>query len=387
VVEVGGAGIDLIRSSVNRTLGANIENLTLIGAAISGTGNSLNNVMVGSNGANIMRGLRGVDMLLGNGGNDRLDGGFGNDRMTGGSGNDTYFVDSTGDRAIEGLRGGTDIVFSAVTFTLGPYVENLALISGAIDGTGNGLGNVITGNDTKNILRGLGGDDVMFGREGKDVLVGGSGNDTYIAVCPCDTFVEVAGEGTDLVRSSVTFSLGPTPHIENLTLIGADAINGSGNGTDNVITGNGSNNRLEGFEGADTLAGGAGADVVVGGAGRDRLAGGAGADIFCFNSVGDSPASGPSPTATDTILDFSQIDLDRMDLSAIDADTTSGNESFTFVGTNAFSGAAGELRYEPQLIAGIQFTLVEADINGDQDADMHMLVRGELTLADADFVL
>jgi Ca2+-binding RTX toxin-like protein len=82
-------GIDLVQSSVTRTLSTNIENLTLTGAGtINGTGNALANVITGNTAGNILSGLDGNDTLIGNTGNDVLDGGAGNDRLVGGYGHD-----------------------------------------------------------------------------------------------------------------------------------------------------------------------------------------------------------------------------------------------------------------------------------------------------------
>jgi Ca2+-binding RTX toxin-like protein len=83
-------------------LGEHLENLTLTGTeAIDGTGNELNNAIVGNSVGNVLSGLGGNDSLSGSVGDDTLDGGAGNDRMTGGQGNDTYRL---------GLGSGADIV-------------------------------------------------------------------------------------------------------------------------------------------------------------------------------------------------------------------------------------------------------------------------------------
>ena len=126
VTEALNAGIDTVQSAINYTLGANLENLELTGSAnLNGTGNGLNNSITGNSGNNLLSGLAGDDTLNGGGGNDTLDGGLGIDAMTGGLGDDTYVVDNLGDSVVENVNAGTDLVQSAVSFTLGANVENL----------------------------------------------------------------------------------------------------------------------------------------------------------------------------------------------------------------------------------------------------------------------
>ena len=111
------------------------------------------------------------------------------------------------------------------------------------------------------VLRGLAGNDALIGGSGNDLLdggagsdtmVGGLGNDTYVVDAAGDSVTENANEGTDTVQSSLAFTLGA--NVENLTLTGTAAINGTGNALDNVLTGN---------SGANTLAGSAGNDTYV----------------------------------------------------------------------------------------------------------------------------
>jgi Ca2+-binding RTX toxin-like protein len=114
------------------------------------------------------------------GGNDLLDGGTGADTLHGGAGDDTYIVDNAGDKVIEHANQGVDLVEASVSFAIGANVENLTMIgAGNINGTGNGLANVITGNGGNNVLSGLGGDDRLVGGLGIDTLTGGSGKDTF----------------------------------------------------------------------------------------------------------------------------------------------------------------------------------------------------------------
>ena len=309
VTELADEGTDAVQSLVDYTLTANVENLTLTGtAAISGTGNELNNVITGNAAGNTLRGLAGndtlrggleVDSLEGGEGNDRLDGGAGADQLAGGLGNDVYLVDEAGDVVTELADEGTDTVQSLVDYTLIANVENLTLTGiAAISGTGNELNNVITGNAAGNLLRGLGGNDtlrggleadVLEGGEGNDrldggagadQLAGGAGNDVYVVDEAGDAVTELADEGTDTVQSLVDYTLGA--NLEYLTLTGTAATSGTGNELNNVITGNVAGNTLHGLGGNDTLRGGLEADTLEGGVGNDRLEGGAGADTYLF---------------------------------------------------------------------------------------------------------
>ncbi|CUQ68183.1 calcium-binding protein [Candidatus Nitrospira inopinata] len=297
-------GVDLVVSSVSFTLGPNVEHLTLIGTAnLNGTGNELNNV------------------LIGNSGNNTLNGGSGADRMEGGAGDDTYIVDHVGDRVIEtvaGSAGGVDLVVSSVSFTLGPNVEHLTLTGTAnINGTGNGLDNILTGNSGNNVLLGLAGNDTLHGGDGDDVLDGGPGQDivnggggndritmlvtagnvdTINAGPGIDTLIltgAVAGNGEVVVNLSSTsdhvVSIGGVA--ETLVQIGFENLDASsitgyvtvtGSGGDNHIIGSNGHDRLMGGAGNDTLIGGAGNDILGGGSGNDLLISGAGNDIYLF---------------------------------------------------------------------------------------------------------
>ena len=234
VVELAHEGVDTVLSSIDYTLGANVENLALTGTAnLTGTGNELANAIVGNAGDNL------------------LDGGAGTDTLAGGAGNDTYIVDHSGDTVTEGVTDGVDTVLAGVTYTLSANVENLGLTgTGAINAIGNELDNQLTGNT---------GDNVLDGGIGADTMAGGSGDDTYVVDNLGDTVIEFFGEGIDSVLSSATFVL--PEHVENLTLTGNVAIDGSGNALDNRLLGNAAANVLDGAAGADEMSGGAGDDI------------------------------------------------------------------------------------------------------------------------------
>ncbi|ESQ92201.1 hypothetical protein ABAC460_04745 [Asticcacaulis sp. AC460] len=147
IVEASGEGIDRVDASLSYALGAGVENLLLTGTAnIDGAGNGLNNV------------------LTGNAGNNTLSGGWGDD---------TYYVQNAGDKVVETSGEGRDTIISSITWSLrGTVVENLTLTGSAdLNGTGNGLGNVLTGNSGNNVLNGMGAKDSLTGGLGADVFL------------------------------------------------------------------------------------------------------------------------------------------------------------------------------------------------------------------------
>ena len=206
-----------------------------------------------------LQGEAGSDILDGGTGNDYLDGGTGADIMAGGAGDDAYIVDDIHDVVIEAANEGTDTVNSSVSIVLPDNVEWLNL-TGAwnIDATGNAEANSITGNAGANRLEGGAGNDQLIGGAGADTLVGGTGDDYYELDDAGDAITELAGEGNDFVRSTVSRTL--ENHVEGLALDGTANLDATGNALDNSLYGN---------QGANTLAGGAGNDFLMGGAGND----------------------------------------------------------------------------------------------------------------------
>ena len=162
VTEYSNGGNDTVLINGTYTLGANVENLIILGSANRfGTGNALDNHITGSSGDNTLGGAAG---------NDVIDGGKGADLMRGGTGDDLFYVDNIGDVVSEYTNAGTDGVLSSVTFTLGGNVENLTLTgTNNLAGTGNSLDNSLTGNA---------GDNVLQGGLGNDIIDGGNGFDT-----------------------------------------------------------------------------------------------------------------------------------------------------------------------------------------------------------------
>ena len=179
-------GVDEVRTTISLGLGANVENMRMLGTAnIDGRGNDLDNKMVGNSGDNYLRGFGGNDQLFGQDGNDTLNGGVGNDLLDGGAGSDTVSfklgatVGATADLAnayAQDTGYGSDILRS---------IENLE---------GTDFNDVLSGNGGANTISGLGGNDVIRGRGGDDVLTGGAGADRFI-------FEAVSTNGTDTIRN------------------------------------------------------------------------------------------------------------------------------------------------------------------------------------------
>ena len=344
ITEEGLDAEDQVKSTVSVNLamlaGGLVEHATLLGTgAINAFGNDSINHLTGNTGAN------------------KLDGGIGADVLTGGKGGDTYVVNEAGDQIFEdiaGVTGGIDTVQSSIDFSLAALVnvEKLTLIAGfvGLDGTGNGLNNILTGNEFANKLD---------GGIGKDTMAGGAGDDYYfvdnIAEVVTETILNGKGGGIDTVESSVTYSLAAHANVDHLILTGSANSNGTGNALNNEITGNTGNNVLIGGTGNDTVAagdgndkmdgaagndvldggnandtliGGAGNDLLHGGDGNDRMTGGIGNDVFDFNAgdLGD----------LDVVTDFNK-GFDRIDISDLISGYTGIFDdyvSFTKVGTS-----------------------------------------------------
>ena len=174
----------------------------------------------------------------------------------------------------------------------------------------------------------------------------------------------------------------------NSRYVSIEDINGSqgddtiiGNSSVNILNGYNGNDSLEGATGHDLLDGGAGNDLLHGGSAMDQLTGGAGADTFIFVTTTEIPSTA---AGRDLITDFSHAQGDRIDLSLIDANIgAAGDQAFTYLGTGAFTGVAGQLHI--WIDAGK--TIVSGDVNGDKLADFAIALTGILSPVAADFVL
>ena len=311
IYEKSGEGTDVIKTDLTLNLqdySNHVEFLILTGTGnTNGTGNGLNNTLYGNSGNNLLNGAAGDDTLAGGAGNDTFQDDSGADVMIGGAGSDVYYVDNLGDRVVERKSQGRDRVISTVDFSLADHSNHIEILAlsgsgsnpdgsgiGSISGTGNTRDNIIYGsNDARSILDGANGNDTLYGGDqadrliggqGADHMVGGLGNDEYSVDHIGDRVVERGGGGSDLVNSTISFSLADNgKNIEGLTLLGSGNIDGTGNWLDNTILGNSGDNVISGGWGNDSLHGMSGNDTLMGDGGNDQMTGGSDADTFVFS--------------------------------------------------------------------------------------------------------
>ena len=285
VTENAGEGSDTVQSSVNFTLGPDIENLTLTGSGnIKGTGNALANVIIGNSGNNV---------LVGDDGADALDGG---------AGDDTASYATSGEAVDVSLTTGTGTGGAAQGDTL-TGIEKLI---------GSSLSDTLEGDAGDNGLKAGGGiDTVTYAHASAGVTVS-------LALTSAQNTI---GAGTDELSQ-----------LENLT---GSTLNDilTGSNTANVLNGLDGDDELAGGNGADTMIGGVGEDTLIGGAGHDTLTGGADADIFVFG-----PATGSS---SDMIADFVH-GLDLIQITGADYGLAPGalDPGNFIVGSKAIDGHA-----------------------------------------------
>ncbi|WP_335752015.1 calcium-binding protein [Sulfitobacter sp.] len=375
-----------------------------------------NDTLFGGEGNDVLNGHEGDDTLNGWVGNDTLSGGEGDDVLNGGEGDDS-FSDSQGNNTLSGGDGidlvdyrsvGADMIVDlnlGEAHDLSGLTGNNKLIS-IENYTSGGGDNLLVGSSQDNLILGGASNDEIYGvapsqsSDGNDTLRGGGGNDLIEGMQGDDTLEGNAG--TDVLSyynsdAPVTVNLGLQGTAQDVggsagtdtftgfeNLYGSNAGNDSlGNGDtlvgdagenrilgydgDDIIHGDGGNDDLFGMKGDDFLVGGTGNDTLAGGGGVDRLFGGDGADVFDFNSAKEN-----SLLLGDVIVDFS-IGEDHIDLTDIDANSiANGYQTFTSLGSAAFSGTAGELRFDTDGTDGFVLT----DVDGDGIADMNIQLLG-----------
>lgn len=371
------------------------------------------NVITGV-GADTITGTSGNNVIVTNDGDDTIIGGAGNDVIDGGNGIDTSdYGDAASAVAVSLTQLGSAQDTLGAGFDTLRRIENLNGSSFDDSLIGNGVSNVLVGRGGEDFLDGRSGDDLIlgggdddfmrgqFGNDrleggdgndvlrgdfGDDVMLGGAGDDIYFVEVSSDVVIENPGEGDDEVRlygTDWTVSSG----IETVrVLTGTGVVTGNneansmfGSTNSNVLVGRGGDDYLDGGRQADTLGGGSGDDILIGGRGQDTMTGGADADRFVFKELLESSAN---DSFSDIITDFSKADGDQISLAQIDAIDGGANNSFAFIGSAAFSGTAGQLRYE---FSGGD-TLLMADTDGDGSSDMTIRLNGNINLSANDIL-
>lgn len=336
------------------------------------------------------KGTSGRDTYDARGGDDYIDGGPGADTMKGGPGNDTYVIDDLADKVIERAGEGTDHVWSAVDVPerwLPSNVEDISLLDSAAIAHGSNDPNVIQGGSVPNVLYGYHGADRMVGHGGYDTLYGGTGADQLFG-----GFYDSGELAGDDSRDDL---YGDTHNDKLYGGGGSDYLYG---GPDHdLLRGGLGGDSLYGEDGYDQLYGESGYDDLFGGPGYDRLYGGPGNDMLSGEGYGDRLSGGPGADhfiyesgdtgkeefESDTITDFSRGEGDKIDLSAIDADTgISGDQTFIFVGQVV--PRPGECGFSR---SGAD-TWIEYNVGGSGGGDNYILLQGaRLDMAATDFIL
>lgn len=380
----------------------------------------------GTVGDDVLTGTNGADIITARAGNDVIDPLLGTDRIDAGAGNDIVRFSSVMSSwpppseagSIDGGIGFDTIDLRQVspvsvggsatqlTATVGSQVYNISEVEQILlggDDTASNLPLFYTGPEV--MIRAGDGADYFQG-SGNFALYGEGGNDSFwiAGVFGTSTTGSIdGGDGFDTLAlfngstldlaENVFRSGGATYAITSIeqvcafadsTVLGTAAadsfyvnptFNWEGYGVH--YSGRGGDDGLSGGLGRDTIDGGDGNDTINGSGNADTLTGGAGRDTFVFDAD-DSATAKP-----DTITDFVP-GMDRIDLSAIDADpSTPEHDRLRFIGPRAFDGAAGEVRFERQGHA----TLVQIDLDGDGAADQAIQLTGRFALKPANFIL
>jgi Ca2+-binding RTX toxin-like protein len=409
----GGTGLDMIfysDSSVavtvnlatGRGFGGTADGDTFVNVE-NVWGSSFNDIIFGNDSANELNGFDGSDVLNGGGGADILDGGSGNDTLKGGGGADLLIGGSgedTADYSQSPLNAVTGGVIVDLTMNYGVYGDAEGDTFNSIENvTGSAYLDFIYGNDVANTLRGVDGDDRIFGYGGDDRLDGGNGNDRldggtgvdtmiggtgydlYYVDNAGDAVIETAGEGSDTILASASYTLSASAEIEDmfttdqystasLNFTGNDfAQSITGNDGSNVIQGGGGYDRLEGRDGFDRLFAGDGHDFLLGGRGPDDMIGGTGADGFVYY---ETLETGIVAGAMDVIHDFNRAEGDRIIVNSMDANSVvAGFQGWTFVGATTSFTAPGQIGVSSD---GVDtFILFNSDTDAIHEAAIRVL--------------
>jgi Ca2+-binding RTX toxin-like protein len=310
------------------------------------------------------------------------------DALIGGAGADTFFLGAKTDTVNGGAgidRAVVSAAFSGYTVSQANGVTTVHNAAGTATLTGV---EILQFSDRQMVLGSAA--ETLTARAGGDTLIGGAGADTFVVGTGNDTITGGAGIDRAVFSgayASYTVTLSGTTAtvhgasgttslsaVEILQFSDRQMVVGSAAET---LTARAGGDTLVGGSGADHLVGGAGNDILIGGAGKDTMTGGAGHDTFVFTALTDSTVAAP-----DVITDFVS-GQDRIDLSAIDANTAVAGIQLFHLGATA--GHAGDitLHYD----ATNNRTVVSLFVNADATADAVVWLTGNhANMTAADFV-
>lgn len=358
---IGGDGFDV--ASYADAAGAVTANLAIIGPQNTGAAG--------------MDSFSGIEGLIGGQSSDRLTGNHLNNLLSGGLGDDTL-DGGAGSSDTASYAGSEPVSVSLAAVgpqdTNGAGVDTLIRIENLIGGSGN---DTLTGDAGANILSGGFGSDFLTGGNGNDTLDGGAGTDTvFYYTDGAGVRVSLSISGSQNTQGAGTDSLSGIENVYGSN--SADVLIGSE--SNNILSGRNGNDYLIGFHGNDYVSGNSGDDTLAGGLGKDLLIGGSGSDRFDFNATYETPVGA---AGRDRILDFSELEGDRIDVRDIDADMLlAGDQAFAFAGGGT-SASRGEIKYYQ---SGGN-TYVIGGVDGDAAADFQIELTGLHGLDAGDFLL
>ena len=356
VAAASGVNVKLGVAGVQHTGGGGNDTLTAIESLV---GSNFNDTLTAAATGSPLSGGDGDDVLIGSAGDDRLDGGAGTDSVS--------YAGATAGITVS-------LAVAGAQNTIGAGTDTLVGIEAV---TGTAFHDVLTAADTGAALHAGGGNDTLYSGAGNDVLDGGAG---AADVASYDN--ATAGVTVSLATAAAQNTVGAGTD----TLTGIESLIGSGlkddltaAATGSGLFGGASADVLHGGIGNDVLNGGGASDTLTGGGGQDAMTGGSGPDHFVFASLTDSTNAAP-----DTITDFLTSDNDRIDLSAIDANTIlAGNQAFHLGGGG---GHAGDIvvTYD----GANSRTVLQLYVDNDATVDSTIWLSGNHTsLTTADFIL
>jgi Ca2+-binding RTX toxin-like protein len=434
----GGAGTDVLDGGAGTDTADYSDRTAAVVVTLSGATNAtvtiggvaedtLRNIesIIGGAGHDILAGDSAVNLLFGGLGDDTLSGGAGIDTLDGGAGSDTVTFAGATSPVVLTLAGAaqSQATVGGTANDLVIAIENIIGGNGNDTLTGDAAGNALTGGAGNDTLAGLAGSDTLDGGTGSDTavfsektlavsvilngaslalvrvgglaedmlrnvenIIAGSGNDSLTGDAQANLFAGRAG--TDTIDGgagidTADYSEKTLPVVVTLAGATAATVTVGGIAEDTLrnienITGGSGADIVTGSTLANVLSGGAGIDTLTGGGGADTLTGGTGVDRFLFTAA----SLGTAISSTVTITDFDRAAGEVLNLTAIDANTIlAGTNPFAFIGTAAFSGTAGQLRFTSQPGQ----TLIQGDVNGDKTADLTILLPGVTSTVAADW--